>query len=281
MCITLLKDILYKNFTSWNTFNRTNNQTKQKQSNLQEVYLAYFDFLGFKEFVQNNEDKKIIGRMDHIFRDIESALGLGNYREPQNGIIISDLSDSRLNCLNISDTVLFWTNKCDYESLTELIKVAYKFNWLQILNNFPIRGSIIKGKIRLVSGNQINSNGGSYSVECLYGKGLIKAHEKAECQNWAGTVIDESIISDFEQNLKWKDFLSNYAVKYKVPYKIDKGLGEEYVLRVATGITNNTALENTKDSILRVFKLDNKSIEPESVQLKIENTLKFIEFLKE
>ena len=248
---------------------------------MKEVYLAYFDYLGFKEFIENNDDEVLMRRMGHIFRDIERALGQGKYREPQNGMILSDLSDSKVNCLNISDTVLFWTNKCDYESLTELIKVAYEFNWMQIGYNFPIRGSIVKGKIRMVSGKHTNTNGGSYSVQCLYGKGLIKAHDKAEYQNWAGTVVDESIISDLETNTSGIEFLSEYAIKYKVPYKIDVDLGEEYVLRVVKGITNETALKNTKEGIAGVFALDNKSTEPKSVQLKIENTLEFIEFLAE
>jgi len=248
---------------------------------LKEVYLAYFDYLGFKEFIENNNDEVLIRRMGHIFRDIEGALGQGKYQEPQNGVILSDLTNSKVNCLNISDTVLFWTNQCDYNSLTELIKVAYEFNWKQIGYNFPIRGSIVKGKIRLVSGKQTNTNGGSYSVQCLYGKGLIKAHDKAEYQNWAGTVIDESIISDLEFNANGMEFLSEYAIKYKVPYKIEVDLEEEYVLKIVKGISNETALKNIKESITGVFALDNKSIESKSVQLKIENTLKFIDFIAE
>lgn len=248
---------------------------------MKEVYLAYFDYLGFKEFIENNEDEVLIRRMGHIFRDIEIAIGQGKYQQPQNGVILSDLSNSRVNCLNISDTVLFWTNHCDRESLFELIKVAYEFNWLQILYNFPIRGSLVKGKIKLVSGKQANSNGGSYSVQCLYGKGLIKAHEKAEYQNWAGTVIDQSIIDDIEKVSNGIEFLSDYAIKYKVPYKMDLGLNEEYVLKIVKGITNETALKNTKESISSVFALDNKSTEPKSVQLKIKNTMDFIEFLAE
>ena len=248
---------------------------------MKEVYLAYFDYLGFKEFIENNDDEVLMRRMGHIFRDIEGALGQGKYQEPRNGVILSDLTNSKVNCLNISDTVLFWTNQCDYNSLTELIKVAYEFNWMQIGYNFPIRGSIVKGKIRLVSGKQTNTNGGSYSVQCLYGKGLIKAHDKAEYQNWAGTVIDESIISDLESNPNGIEFLSEYAVKYKVPYKIDVDLEEEYVLKIVKGISNETALKNTKESITGVFALDNKSIESSSVQIKIENTLKFIDFIAE
>ncbi|WP_010232615.1 hypothetical protein [Gillisia marina] len=248
---------------------------------MKEVYLAYFDYLGFKEFIENNDDEVLIRRMGHIFRDIEGALGQGKYNKPHNGIVLSDLSQSSVNCLNISDTVIFWTNECNLDSLIELIKVAYDFNWRQNLFNFPVRGSIVKGKIRIVSGKQINSKGGSYSVQCLYGKGLIKAHNKAENQNWAGTVIDQSVISDLEQDLNGNKILSDYAVKYKVPYKINMCQDEEYVLKIGKGIYNETALKNTKDTIIEIFSLDHKSIKSESVQLKIKNTLKYIQFLAE
>ena len=165
---------------------------------MKEVYLAYFDFMGFKQFIYNNDDEILMRRMGHIFRDIETSLGLGKYQESQNGVILADLSKSKLNCLNISDTVLIWTNECSSESLLELINVAYLFNWRENGYNFPVRGSVVKGKIREVTGKNTNSEGGSYSVQCVYGKAMIDAHLKAENQNWAGTVIDERVVIDLK-----------------------------------------------------------------------------------
>ena len=59
---------------------------------MKEVYLAYFDFMGFKEFIQNNDDDVLMRRMGHIFRDIEICLGQGKYQEPRNGVIVADVS---------------------------------------------------------------------------------------------------------------------------------------------------------------------------------------------
>ncbi|MGB0868291.1 MAG: hypothetical protein ACPGSD_01725 [Flavobacteriales bacterium] len=248
---------------------------------MKEVYLAYFDYMGFKEFIEKNEDDELIRRMNHIFRDIEMALGQGKYQEPRNGMILSDLSESIINCLNISDTVLFWSNDCSYESLKSLIKTAYEFNWREVGYNFPIRGAIVKGKIKEVSGKQTNSLGGSYSVQCLYGKGLITAHDKAEYQNWSGTVIDQTIVAEFEKQTGGIEFLNEFAIKYKVPYKTDVIDFEEYVLRVVKNLTTDVGLKNMKNSIESVFSQDNKSIKAESVKEKIINTQKFIEYLKD
>jgi hypothetical protein len=240
---------------------------------MKEVYLAYFDFMGFKEFIQNNEDETLMRRMGHIFRDIEICLGQGKYQEPNKGVILADVSRSKLNCLNISDTVIVWTNECDLDSLKELINVAYEFNWREIGYNFPLRGTILKGKIKEVTGRQVNSEGGSYSVQCVYGKGIVDAHLKAEAQNWAGTVIDQSIIDDL-LNFEQIDFINKITTRYEVPYKT--GNTEEYVFKIKKTPLNDTALTNILRDIERIFSMDNKSIEDESVKLKIENTKKFI-----
>lgn len=240
---------------------------------MKEVYLAYFDFMGFKEFINNNDDETLMRRMGHIFRDIETSLGLGKYQEPRNGVILADLSKSKLNCLNISDTVLIWTNNCSSEALMELIKVSYHFNWTENGYNFPVRGSIIKGKIREVTGKNINSEGGSYSVQCVYGKAMIDAHLKAENQNWAGTVIDESVVNDLKLTNNGEQLLEEVSLRYKVPYKT--GELEEYVLKLKKGKLNEIALNNVLSDIDRIFSMDNKEIN-DSVKVKINNTKQFI-----
>lgn len=240
---------------------------------MKTVYLAYFDFMGFKEFINNNDDETLIRRMGHIFRDIETSLGLGKYQEPKNGRIIADLSKSNLNCLNISDTVLIWTNDCSQNSLIELIKVAYHFNWTENAYNFPIRGSVVKGKIREVTGKNINSQGGSYSVQCVYGKAMIDAHIKAENQNWAGTVIDKQVVIDLKSSEVGSQLLTENALEYDVPYKT--GVIKDFVFKFNKGKLNDTALANFLSDIDRIFQMDNKEIN-ESVKVKIQNTKQFI-----
>jgi hypothetical protein len=240
---------------------------------MKEVYIAFFDFMGFKEFINNNDDEVLMRRMGHIFRDIEICLGQGKYQEPKNGVLLADVSKSKLNCLNISDSVIIWTNDCEADSLKELISVAYEFNWREIGYNFPLRGSVVKGKIREVTGRQTNSEGGSYSVQCVYGKGIVDAYLKAESQNWAGTVIDQNIINDLAlYNLL--DILKGKSIKYKVPYK--NGEVEEFVFKIKKGKLNETALNNILKDIDNVFSMDNKNIQNDSVKLKIENTKNFI-----
>jgi hypothetical protein len=247
---------------------------------MKEVYLAYFDFMGFKQFIQNNEDEILMRRMGHSFRDIEISLGKGKYQEPKSGVILADLSESKINCLNISDTVLFWTNTCSQEDLLELVEVAYSFNWREIGYNFPLRGSIVKGKIKVVSGKNENQNGGTYSVQCLYGKGLVYAHDIAEAQEWAGSILDENVVEDLNSFKDGKEFLEKNTVKYNVPFK-NEFYKEFRVFKLKQGKLNEVALKNTLKAIDDVFSQDKKSIDNDNVQLKILNTKKFIEYTKD
>ena len=80
---------------------------------MNEVYIAYFDLLGFKEFIMNNDDKVLIRRMGHIFRDLEKSLSKGKYQKPKNGTVLADISNLKINSLNISDTIILWTNDCN------------------------------------------------------------------------------------------------------------------------------------------------------------------------
>lgn len=245
---------------------------------MEEVYIAYFDYLGFKEFIQNNEDNKIIKRVEeHIFRNIELALSQGVLGEPRNGKVFSDLSKHKINCLNISDTVIFWSNDLLIDSLKELIQVAKRFNISENLSNFPVRGAVIKGTIRFAEGQQRNQEGSIYSVFCPYGKGFVNAHIKAQAQNWAGTVIDNAIVTDL---MKYDEIslLEDVAIKYKIPYKNEIDNDEEYVFRFYKGTRTKESFQNIEQNILEVFQLDNKSIENVTVQKKLNNTLEFIRY---
>ena len=240
-------------------------------------FIAYFDYLGFKEFIENNDlefQQRIIG---NNFRDIESALGQGKFKEAPHGVI-ADLSTSRINCINFSDTVVFWTKDETEQSLIELLNVAYKFNWQAIDLCFPVRGSVVYGELLYIGFKESNGGGGFYNVNSVFGKGLVKAHLKADGQNWAGTVIDESCINELNnRGYNIAEFLSPYAKKYRVPYKNAVKLQEEYVFNLIQGTLNDEAFKNISKGIKDNFAAYNKSVDNPDVQEKLRNTLTFLE----
>ena len=240
-------------------------------------FIAYFDYLGFKQFIENNDveyQNRIIG---NNFRDIENALGQGKMKNVNIGAI-ADLSSSKINCINFSDTIVFWTNDDSEESLIEILQVAYRFNWQTVLYFFPTRGALIYGEIVYVDFKQLNEAGGLYNINSVFGKGLVEAHEKAEKQHWAGTVIDRTFINELlKRGIEIDNYLSPYAKKFKVPYKNGHELPEEYVLNLVKGGLDDQSLKNGKEMIINNFSNHNKSIDSQDVKEKINNTLRFLE----
>lgn len=240
-------------------------------------FIAYFDFLGFKDFILNNDIEYQNQIMNNIFRDIESSLGNGKLIKSQKRLI-SDISESRINCINFSDTIIFWTNDKTIESLKEITEVAYKFNWQAIKLSFPVRGALLYGEIIHADHRQNNVGGGKYNINSVFGRGIVEAHIKAESQDWAGSVIDQSVINYLiENNLEPTSFLSDYAKQYKIPYKTGIPIkNNEFAFRLVKGNLNEEAHKNLKNSIERNFADHKKDISEPSVKIKLENTLEYI-----
>jgi hypothetical protein len=246
-------------------------------------FIAFFDYLGFKDFIERNEIESQHRIMNSILVDIEMALGQGKTKPDSRGVI-SDIDDSIIKCINFSDTVVFWTNDDTDDSLHEVLAVAYKFNFSSICFTFPVRGSIVYGDITHIDFKQSNNRGGLYNINSLYGKGLVAAYLKAENQDWAGTVIDQTLVDKIA--LTGQDpssVLNKYAKRYKVPYKKEmENQNAEFVLRLTEGSLNTESFENVSEDIKRNFGEYNKSIDSTQVQKKLSNTIEFLKsFLNE
>ncbi|MCE5321578.1 MAG: hypothetical protein LLF93_10820 [Bacteroidales bacterium] len=243
-------------------------------------FITYFDFLGFKNFILNNETDYIRQRIGHILRDIEMSLGQGKTKNAQYGVI-ADLSGSRLNCLNISDTVIFWTNDSSIESFNELLKVSFDFNWRVTCYHFGVKGAMVYDEIDIIFGSQENEKGGTYKVNSIYGKGLVNAHLKAENLNLASCVIDQSVIDKISEFGDPKEILGNYAMLYLTPYKNGLADKPEFLLKFFINETiGQSAFDNRSQGIERAFYGDNKG-ENERAQVLLKNTIKFLSAMKE
>jgi hypothetical protein len=245
-------------------------------------FIAYFDYLGFKQFIENNDleyQKQIMG---NVYRDIESALGQGKLKQTSPSTVIADLTNHKINCINFSDTVVFWTKDDSLESLTEILKVTHHFNRRTTLNFFPARGSLVYGEIVYVDYKQLNEVGGLYNINSVFGKGLVEAHQKAEFQQWSGAVIDETVIQFLDsKKIDVSSYLAPYAKLHKVPYKNGVEI-EEYAFKLFedSGISKD-GFDNFSKHIKGNFANYKKSIEGTDVQAKIENTIKYLETFKE
>ena len=243
-------------------------------------FIAYFDFLGYKNFILNNDTDYIRERINFILRGIEVSMGQNKWKANQ-GYMIADISNSKINCLNISDTVIFWTNDDSLDSFKELLKISFDFNKRETTcDGFPVRGAIVYDEIDIIQGYQKTEKGGRYNVNSIYGKGLVNAHLKAEDLNMASCIIDSSIVEKIKEFGEVEDIISDYAIKYAVPYKKCKSKETEYVLPFYTkSKINDEAIENIKNEIIVAFNSHNKGMD-ERAEILLKNTIDFLEINK-
>ena len=244
-------------------------------------YISHFDFLGYKNLILANDDADVERIVNAILVNIEMSLGQGVLKRTENKRIHADLSNSKINCLNISDTVLFWTNDDSVDSLIELLNVTFEFNWRCNSRFFPVRGCMIYSDIKMITGLEENQVGGTYNVNMIYGKGLVKAHIKGDSVNWAGSVIDKSIIVKLSELMIDVDaILNQYTFSYNVPYK-EGVFVEEYAFKLTKQKLNNEHIKNVEKGIIGAFESFNKDANHERAKEMLANTLEFLKLHKE
>lgn len=245
---------------------------------MENKFIAYFDFLGYKSFIMNNSTEEVKRRLGHIFRDTENAIGKGKLIEAPYGYI-ADINKSKINCLNISDTIIFWTNDDSLDSFNEILEVAFRFNRSFTCFHFPVRGAIVHGDMGVVGYYKDLNEGGTYNLNTLYGKGLIKAHEKGENLNLASCVIDDSVIEKIREFGEPNDIIGNKAMRYNVPYKKPLDLAPEYLLKFYVNDSiNKEAFANLSKGIKGAFEGDNKEMTQRANEM-LENTIQFLKAL--
>jgi hypothetical protein len=214
---------------------------------MSKKFIAYFDYLGFRDFMMNNtieEQKFIIG---NNLIEIGNAMSSGEVTEVPGGFI-PDISKTNINCINFSDTIIFWSNDDELESLDNILQVSFSFNSITNLLIFPVRGALVHGEIF-----SLNESMHSLTVNSVFGKGLIYAHSQAESLNWAGSVISDSILTYLKlKNIDTKKYLSKFCKGYDVPYKNDK-INKEYAFNLVSNSLNEKAYKNFKRDIINNF----------------------------
>lgn len=239
--------------------------------------IAYFDYLGYADFILNNEldyQARII-QNNHV--SIERALSGGKLIHTEEGFI-NNLDEIDINSIVFSDTVILTTKSISRESVQKFLKTCFDFNHFSICHNFPVRGCIGYGEYIDYFYHEKNQNGGAYTASSLFGRGLVEVYGKAENQNWAGSFIDESLVKLLDKmGIDPSKDLAKIVMQFPVPRK-NAAASDEWVLKLAFGNepVPQEYIINTEKGIRDNFQAHNKSIQHEGVREKIENTIEFL-----
>lgn len=233
-------------------------------------FITYFDLLGYRNFLTNNESELHHRVITQMYTQIDSALNeTGKYKQLPNGVFVNDLTNKKVSFANYSDTIILWTEGESQEEFDSILNATYKCNWRMNGFHFPVRGVLLYDE--LFDMNYSGREGG-YHINTFYGKGLINAHDKAESQQWAGMFLDKSVFD----KVKLDDNIKNKCIDYSVPFKTGKS--EEFAFRLGQNV-NEESFRNVSLRIEENFKRHNKWEDIPSLKEKLQNTINFLEYL--
>jgi hypothetical protein len=236
--------------------------------NTTTAYLAYFDILGFEKIVEKLEPENLDRLYSYIMRDTQWA-----YAEDAKQVSTIELNpvflNSPIKAVNVSDSIIFFSKDDSEDSLKAMLKTILKF--VAAINMYcAYRGCLVLGSFNYLLGNVKNDTGEiAYNVSAIYGKALIDAYKKAECQEWVCFFIDNCVIEHAKKNFFAQENFENY-IEHEVPFK-ECTKQKQLVLKMTLSDSNGKTHE---EQVRELFERNGLKFS-EVVRLKYENTLAF------
>jgi hypothetical protein len=162
---------------------------------MNERYIGIFDILGFKDLIESNSLEAVVERSRRFVTLANGALS------------IPDCGDGpdRLSVRVFQDTVIVTsrtTKPDDFECMAQYCCGLMGFAFLE---DVLLRGALTFGEAYL-------------DDQMVIGKGIVRAYQMEQLQDWVGCWIDEKCVDGLPQELR--DELQEYLlVRYRVPLK--------------------------------------------------------------
>jgi hypothetical protein len=216
----------------------------------QTGFIGFFDLLGYKEFIRNNQLKEVVQKVRDILLECQRSQ---KRNEAMEYLFDRDICEHVI----FSDTILIYSNTTSEPSATLFTSFcAILVNGL-FWEGFPVRGALAAGEFF------VESKQGSIS---LAGAPIVEAHEVEECLDFAGCVVAPSA----------EPFLKQKCFPYDVPIK---GFQKQRLFALNALSYSDDDREISRQIVLDKFGAHNKRIGVE-VLPKINNTIIFLEACK-
>jgi hypothetical protein len=242
--------------------------------NIKDGVVGYFDILGYKNFLENNEEitkpvMDVVDRFSECTDDIKLFFQ-NKFQNPPNEVKLIEDVINDLGWQILSDTIIVYPKTkrevpidqaysiwvfCVYCSV--LMRHMFKFG-------FPLRGVISNGDFYFKDG-------------AIAGRPIVRAYELVQELDIAACILENNVVNKLIEAKILDEVL---LIKYPIPSKSKKP-ENYYTLNYLSMKTEEYPQINLnfRQSILESFCKHNKSISP-SVDSKINNTEYFFQFIK-
>jgi hypothetical protein len=223
-----------------------------------ERYIALFDILGFKHFVEDN-------LLEHVAIKFRTFLLKTEFTE----LLSRDMTKTDdgklkfkpalLSYRVFSDTIITYTADTSFESLYALLRFCSGLLYSNFMGGLMLRGAITRGDIFI-------------DDEIIIGKPIVQAYSMERQQEWIGCWIADECIENIEATVKEK-LARKYLVQYAIPLK--SGVANlKWALNWAAPFRFSELLETEIAGIYEsMFKIDEITWD---VKRKFDNTSLFL-----
>ncbi len=215
-----------------------------------DSYVAFIDILGFKEFIKNNDFKKV----NSLFSDINDlrneALKCFNYLKYNDDIKMKPASNIAINI--ISDSIVISFPKAETNSLATLLYVISFFSF-NVLHKYNLlcRGAIAEGDF------YVDQN-------IAYGPALVKACiMESKLAVYPRIIYTRSTIESYMKNIK-NEYENNLLIKKCfADYDIEDDLYYADYIKCVLFKFSNDVQKNTVESneVYLIFNSIKKNVE--------------------
>lgn len=239
--------------------------------NLKNTFVAaFFDILGFKSLLLNNEHDTITSLFTKLNNNANAITyelidkSLSNPQDPFSKDFFN------LGILSLSDSIVIWTHDNKPINLFNLLVYSNVLLSLTISEGFPLRGAISCGDISI-----LNHDETKYKSTNLFGNGIVKAYNLEKIQDWSGCIIDSEVIKKVSlQELFNQSVIDKLYIEYEVP--LSQGRIEKVnVLNWPMYLT-----KITHQDVINSFSMHNKETSDWAVRRKIRNTVDFFSYCR-
>ena len=156
-----------------------------------DPYFAFLDILGFKALVQKNSHSVLVQLYNDVFSAQSEKVAAIHEKFAREKLenIGDNYTDAGLRIVNISDSILIWTQHGQPSALHELVYAVSNLLAISMVQGLPLRGCITRQPFSVIEKNAVTS---------IIGKGLVHAYNMENVQQWSGCIIDKEIVNYFQ-----------------------------------------------------------------------------------
>jgi hypothetical protein len=240
-----------------------------------KTYIAFFDILGFKEIVKNESLSELNRRFNNLIRDSQLSLSDGKITQNEFNDFVPDSNQFKVNCIHISDSIIFWTKNNSQTAFHDIFSVARYFYRQSFSSHFIVRGSVAYDEIHFTPNRFENKDNFFFGNYSMIGKAIVSAYELGESLQLSACALHQSVLEQIDNAIIEDYLMKRDIVLYNTPVK-NNGLEEYYLITPKDHDFNETSLENFSS------RFQSKTIRglygqmmPIAVKLKLDNTINF------